>query len=56
MSAEPKPYNKLYIEAWTLLSLVVSAIFLGMFVFGQHLLNAGHWIWDLLRYLASPII
>jgi hypothetical protein len=56
MSAEPKPYNQLYIKAWTLLSLVVSAIFFGMFLFGSTLLHAGHWIWDLIRWLASPII
>jgi len=56
MSPEPPPYNHLYIRAWTLLSLVVSAIFFGMFLFGQTLLYAGHWIWDLVRYLASPII
>jgi hypothetical protein len=56
MSAEPKPYNQLYIQAWTLLSLVVSVILFGAFVFGRPLLHAGHWIWDLIRYLASPII
>ena len=56
MSAEPPPYSQLYIRAWTLLSLVVSAIFFGTFLFGQTLLHAGHWIWDLVRYLASPII
>ena len=56
MSAEPPPYNPLYIQAWTLLSVVVSLIFFGMFVFGQTLLNTGHWIWDLIRYLFSPII
>jgi hypothetical protein len=27
-----------------------------MFLFGQTLLHAGHWIWDLVRYIASPII
>jgi hypothetical protein len=27
-----------------------------MFLFGQTLLHAGHWVWDLLRYLARPII
>jgi len=56
MSAEPKPYNQLYIQAWTLLSIVVAAILFVAFVFGQTLLNTGHWIWDLIRYLASPII
>jgi hypothetical protein len=56
MSAEPKPYNQLYINAWTILSVIVSTILFLMFCFGQHLLHAGQWIWDLLRYLASPII
>jgi hypothetical protein len=56
MSAEPPPYNPLYIKAWILLSLVLSVIFFGMFVFGQMLLHAGHAAWDLIRWLASPII
>ena len=56
MSAEPPSYNQLYITAWTILSVVVAAIIFGAFVFGQPLLHAGHWIWDLLRYLARPII
>ncbi len=56
MSAEPPPYNQLYIRAWTLLSLVVTVVLFGMFLFGQTLLHAGHWMWDLLRYLASPVI
>jgi hypothetical protein len=56
MSAEPKPYNQHYIQAWTLLSLVASLIFFGMFIFGGTLLRTGHWVWDLIRYLASPII
>jgi len=56
MSDEPPPYNQLYIQAWTLLSLVVCVVLFGMFVFGQPLLHAGHWIWDLLRYLARPLI
>ncbi len=56
MSAEPPPYNQLYIQAWTILSVVVSAILFGMFIFGQPLLHTGHWIWDLIRYFATPII
>jgi hypothetical protein len=56
MSNETKPYNQLAIQAWTILSLIAAAIFFGMLVFGDRLLNTGHWIWDLLRYLASPII
>jgi hypothetical protein len=56
MSDEQPPYNQLYITAWTLLSVVAAVVLLGMFVFGPHLLHAGHWIWDLIRYLFSPII
>ncbi len=56
MSAEHPPYNPLVIKAWALLSLMVSIIFLGMFFLGDHLLNAGHIVWALLRWLASPLI
>ena len=56
MSAEPLPYDPLYIKAWTLLSVVVGLILLGMFFFGDPLLRAGHIVWSLLRWLNSPII
>ena len=56
MSAEAKPYNQLYIQAWTILSVIVSLLLFAMYTFGTHLMNAGHWIWDLIRYLASPLI
>ncbi len=56
MSAEPKPYNQLYINAWTILSILVTVVLASMYALGTHLLNTAHWIWDLLRYLASPII
>jgi hypothetical protein len=56
MSAESKPYSQLYINAWTILSVVVSAIIFGMFLFGATLLHAGHWVWDLIRWICSPII
>ena len=53
---EEPAYSQLAINAWTALcALVALAIFL-MFVFGPHLLKAGHWVWDLIRYLFSPII
>ena len=52
MSAEPKPYNQLYIQAWTILSILVAALIFGSFIFGPQLLGTGHWIWDLIRYLA----
>jgi len=56
MSAEPPPYNPLVIKAWAILSILVCLIFLGMFILGPHLLEAGRSAWDLLRWLASPII
>ena len=56
MSDEPNPYNQLLINAWTVLSALVAAAIFGALVFGQPLLHLGHWIWDLIRYLASPII
>jgi len=56
MSAEPKPYNQLYIQVWTILSILAAVLIFGSFVFGPHLLSTGHWIWDLIRYLARPII
>jgi len=56
MSEEQKPYSQLYINAWTILSALVALAIFGMLCLGQHLLNTGHWIWDLIRYLASPII
>ena len=56
MSDETKPYNQLYIQAWTILSILVAALIFGSFIFGPQLLGTGHWIWDLIRYLARPII
>jgi hypothetical protein len=56
MSAENRPYSQTYITAWTILSLVLGAGFLGMFLLCNHLLAAGHIVWDLIRYLASPFI
>jgi hypothetical protein len=56
MHEEEPSYNQLYIQAWTLLSATVTIILLAMYIFGTHLLHLTHWIWDLLRYLATPII
>lgn len=56
MSAASPAYNKLYIKAWTLLSVTVGLILLAMFVFGQDLLAIGRIVWDVIRYFASPII
>ncbi len=56
MSDEQKPYSQLAINAWTILSLIVTVGLFSMYALGTHLLTQAHWIWDLLRYLASPII
>ncbi|MCE0499609.1 MAG: hypothetical protein LV481_16845 [Methylacidiphilales bacterium] len=56
MSAENPPYNPIYITAWTILSIVLGVGFLGAFLLCNHLLAAGHIVWDIIRYLASPFI
>jgi hypothetical protein len=56
MSDESLPYSQTYIAAWTILSLVLGVVFLGMFILGPYFLAAGHIVWDLIRYLASPLI
>ncbi len=56
MSDETPAYNQTYITAWTILSIAVTAALFLTYVFGSMLLHAGHWVWDLLRYLATPII
>jgi len=56
MSAEPPAYDSVYIKAWSILSMVVAAILFGAFVLGAVLLQAGKPAWDLIRWLASPII
>jgi hypothetical protein len=56
MSDEQLPYCPIYIKAWAILSVTLGLVFLGMFFLGDHLLNAGHSAWDLVRWLARPII
>ncbi len=56
MSAESPSYNPLVVKAWSLLAAIVSTLILGMFIFGPHLLRAGRAAWDLIRWLATPII
>jgi hypothetical protein len=56
MSAESKPYNSLTIKAWSTLSAIIGLIVFGMLVLGPQLLEAGRSVWDLIRWLASPII
>ena len=50
------PYSQVWITSWTILSAIVAGLIFLMLVFGQPLLATGHWIWDLLRYFARPII
>jgi hypothetical protein len=53
---ETPVYNQLYINAWTALSaLVAGGIFLA-FVFNHPITHFFHWVWDLLRWCARPII
>jgi hypothetical protein len=56
MSAETSPYCPIYITAWTALSVFLSIVLFGVFVFGDSLLHAGGIVWSLIRWLASPII
>ena len=56
MSDEPRPYDIRYIQAWTILSLILGLVLFCMFVFGDQFLYVGHVTWALLRWLASPII
>jgi len=56
MSDEQLPYCPLYIKAWTILSVVVGCVLLGMFLLCNHLLYAGDVVWSLIRWIFSPII
>ncbi len=56
MSAEHPPYNPSYIKIWTVLSIVLAVIIFGMLTLGDHFLAGGKGVWDLLRWLSSPII
>ena len=50
------PYSQLYINAWTILAAsVAGGIFLALCL-NHPITNFFHWIWDLIRYLARPII
>jgi hypothetical protein len=56
MSAETPAYSLFYVKAWTALSIVLAFAFLGMFVFGDTILNAAGIVWSTLRWLCSSII
>ena len=53
---ESKPYSQLYINAWTILCVIVTVGLFFMYVFGTHIMHQAGWLWDLIRYLARPII
>jgi len=56
MNDEHPPYNPCYIKTWTLLSIVLAVLIFGMLALGDHFLLAGKSAWDLIRWLASPVI
>ena len=43
-------------KAWTVLSIVIGLVLLGLFVFGPVLMNAAGIAWALIRWVFSPII
>ena len=53
---EAPVYNQTYINAWTILSIVVAGVLFLAFCLNQPITNFFHWVWDLIRYLARPII
>ena len=56
-TSDPAPvFAPFFGKAWTVLSIVVGLILLGMFFFGPDLMKAGGALWALLRWLFSPII
>jgi len=56
MSDEARPYNPCYIKSWTLISILLALVVFVMLACGDTLLLAGKSAWDLLRWLASPLI
>ena len=56
MSAESPAYSPTSIKVWTYVSIGAAVIFFGMFVLGDVILQAGKPAWDLIRWLASPLI
>ena len=53
---EAPVYNQTYINAWTILSVVVAGVIFLAFCLNQPITDFFHWVWDLIRYLARPII
>jgi hypothetical protein len=53
---EAPVYNQTYINAWTILSVVAAGVLFLAFCFNQPITHFFNWVWDLIRYLARPII
>jgi hypothetical protein len=56
MSEPALSYSPFYVKAWTILSILLGFFFLALFVFGDDFLHVGAITWNLLRYLARPLI
>ena len=56
MSAPAPSYSPFYVKAWTMLSILLGLLFLALFIFGDDFLHAGAITWNLLRWLARPLI
>jgi hypothetical protein len=57
MKNDPAPkFVPFFGQAWTILSIVLGLVFLGMFIFGPTLMYVGKVTWSLLRWLFSSII
>jgi len=50
------PYSQLFINAWTILSALVAAGMFFALCLNGPLTHFFQWVWELLRYLARPII
>ena len=55
-SVSTKPYNQLYINAWTGLSIVLAITLLLMFANCDAILSFFHPIWNFIRACFTPII
>jgi hypothetical protein len=53
---EKLPYSQLYINVWTILSVVATGVIFLAFCLNQPITDFFQWVWHLLRYLARPII
>jgi hypothetical protein len=59
MSTDPDAapvFASFFGKAWTVLSIVVGLLLLGMFFFGPVLMHAAGILWALIRWIFSPLI